>query len=66
MSKKPIKAMTVKKVAGKRKAVDGYKLSDPIPVGEIMRDVTKKEWQIGPSVGVGGFREIYAKRPLGD
>jgi hypothetical protein len=62
MSKKPIKAMAVKKTAGKRKAANGYKLPDPIPVGEILRDVTKKEWQIGPSVGVGGFGEIYAGR----
>jgi hypothetical protein len=62
MSKKPVKVVTVKKAAGKRKAAKGYKLPDPIPIGEIIRDVTKKEWQIGPSVGVGGFGEIYAGR----
>jgi hypothetical protein len=62
MSKKPINTKTVKRAAGKRKAANGYKLPDPIPVGEIIRDVTKKEWQIGPSVGVGGFGEIYAGR----
>lgn len=60
MSKKATKATAVKKVAGRRKAANGYKLPDPIPTGEILRDVTKKEWQIGPSIAVGGFGEIYA------
>jgi vaccinia related kinase len=50
----------IKKVAGRRKAANGYKLPDPIPTGEILRDVTKKEWQIGPSIGVEEFGEIYA------
>jgi hypothetical protein len=62
MSQKATKAVAMKKVAGKRKAANGYKLPDPIPVGEIVRDVTKKAWQIGPSIGVGGFGEIYAGR----
>jgi hypothetical protein len=57
---KATKAFTGKKAARKRKAANGYKLPDPIPVGEIIRDVAKKEWQIGPSIGVGGFGEIYA------
>lgn len=60
MSKKPVKAVAMKKTARQRKAANGYKLPDPIPVGEIVRDVTKKEWQIGPSIGIGGFGEIYA------
>jgi hypothetical protein len=60
MSHKVTKAAAVKKVAGRRKAAIGYKLPDPIPIGEILRDVTKKEWQIGPSIGVGGFGEIYS------
>ncbi|PNF22731.1 Nucleosomal histone kinase 1 [Cryptotermes secundus] len=60
MSKKPVKPMAMKKTARQRKAANGYKLPDPIPVGEIVRDVTKKEWQIGPSIGIGGFGEIYA------
>jgi len=60
MSQKATKAAAAKKVAGKGKAANGYKLPDPIPIGEILRDVAKKEWQIGPSIGVGGFGEIYA------
>lgn len=60
MSRKATKAAAVKKVAGRRKAASGYKLPDPIPMGEILRDMAKKEWQIGPSVGTGGFGEIYA------
>lgn len=60
MSQKATKAAVVKKPAGKRKAANGYKLPDPIPLGEIIRNVCKKEWQIGPSIGAGGFGEIYA------
>lgn len=55
MAQKAIKA-----AAGRRKAANGYKLPDPIPIGEILREVTKKEWRIGPSIAVGGFGEIYA------
>lgn len=60
MSQKATKAVAVKKAAGKRKAANGYKLPEHIPTGEIIRDMSKKEWQIGPSIGVGGFGEIYA------
>lgn len=66
MSQKATKAVAMKKVAGKRKAASGYKLPDPIPIGEILRDVTKKEWQIGSSIGVGGFGEIYAASDVSD
>ncbi|PZC77484.1 hypothetical protein B5X24_HaOG203362 [Helicoverpa armigera] len=50
----------VKKAAPKRKAA-GYKMPAPIPAGEIIKDnLFKKEWRIGPSIGVGGFGEIYS------
>lgn len=49
-----------KATAPKRKA-NGYKMPAPIPPGEIITDtVMKKKWRIGPSIGVGGFGEIYS------
>lgn len=50
----------VKKAAPKKKAA-GYKMPAPIPTGEVIKDTLfKKEWRIGPSIGVGGFGEIYS------
>ncbi|XP_075980563.1 serine/threonine-protein kinase VRK1-like [Anticarsia gemmatalis] len=49
-----------KKAAPKKKGA-GYKMPDPIPTGEVIKDtIFKKEWRIGPSIGVGGFGEIYS------
>ena len=48
------------KKAPKKKGANGYKLPDPIPNGEILTDMTKKQWIIGSSIGIGGFGEIYA------
>jgi hypothetical protein len=62
MSQKATETAAVEKVAERKKAAVGYKLPDSIPIGEILRDVTDKKWQIGPSLGVGGFGEIYAGR----
>lgn len=42
-----------------RIAANGHKLPDPIPPDEILVDVTKKQWRLGKSIGVGGFGEIY-------
>lgn len=45
----------------KRKAkANGYEFPDPLPLGEILKDVSKKEWLLGPSIGKGGFGEIYS------
>lgn len=55
MSSKP------KKAAAPRKKANGYKMPAPIPLGEVIHDtVGKKKWRIGPSIGVGGFGEIYS------
>lgn len=48
------------KKAPKKKGANGYKLPDPIPNGEILTDLMKRQWIIGNSIGVGGFGEIYA------
>lgn len=52
MSKQAVKKAPKKK--------NGYQMPDPIPNGEILQDITKKKWIIGPSIGVGGFGEIYS------
>jgi len=43
----------------KRVASNGNKLPDPIREGEILTDITKNQWKLGRSIGVGGFGEIY-------
>lgn len=43
----------------KRVASNGNRLPDPIREGEILVDITKNQWKLGRSVGVGGFGEIY-------
>ena len=49
------------KPAVKRKApANSHKLPDPIREGEIVKDISKREWRLGKSIGVGGFGEIYA------
>lgn len=46
------------KVPAKRKGK--YQMPDPIPGGVILTDLTKKQWKVGPSIGKGGFGEIYS------
>jgi hypothetical protein len=43
----------------KRVAPNGNRLPDPIREGEILVDITKNQWKLGRSIGVGGFGEIY-------
>lgn len=50
-----------KAAAAPKKKANGYKMPAPIPVGEVIEDaIAKKKWRIGPSIGVGGFGEIYS------
>lgn len=37
-----------------------YKMPAPIPKNEILTDTLKQKWTLGPSIGKGGFGEIYA------
>ncbi|CAG9813452.1 unnamed protein product [Phaedon cochleariae] len=53
------------KTAPKRKAANGYKLAEPLPKGEILQDISKKQWKLGPSIGQGGFGEIYSAQEVG-
>ena len=34
-------------------------MGKPIPAGQTMADLTKKEWKLGPVIGQGGFGYIY-------
>ncbi|XP_026322721.1 serine/threonine-protein kinase VRK1-like [Hyposmocoma kahamanoa] len=50
-----------KAAAAPRKKANGYKMPAPIRNGEVINDIMmKKKWRIGPSIGVGGFGEIYS------
>ncbi|RZF43062.1 hypothetical protein LSTR_LSTR001240 [Laodelphax striatellus] len=39
-----------------------YRLPDPIPKGLKVVDNQKKEWEIGESIGTGGFAEVYSAK----
>lgn len=43
----------------KRIAVNGERLPDPIPEGELFKDMAQNVWRLGHSIGLGGFGEIY-------
>lgn len=47
-----------KKPAAKRKA-NAYQMPESIPLGEVLTDLSKQQWKIGPSIGSGGFGDIY-------
>lgn len=42
-----------------RIAPNGNKLPELLPVGHELVDTAKKHWLIGPSIGCGGFGDIY-------
>lgn len=48
------------KRAPKKKAAKLYKMPDPISPGEILADITKRQWILGKSIGIGGFGEVYS------
>lgn len=65
-----IKNMPPKKaasgVAAKKKAPkNGYQMPEPLAAGSSITDMTKQLWKIGPSIGCGGFGEIYSAYKVG-
>jgi len=42
-----------------KKTASGYKMPEHLPEGTRLKDLMKKEWTLGSSIGVGGFGEIY-------
>ena len=43
----------------KGKGPKASKLPDPLPEGEILKDIRKGQWKIGKAIGAGGFGLIY-------
>ncbi|KAM8706229.1 hypothetical protein ACLKA7_010496 [Drosophila subpalustris] len=37
-----------------------YAMPEKVKEGTILQDLAKGQWRIGPSIGIGGFGEIYA------
>ncbi|KAJ3643032.1 hypothetical protein Zmor_025770 [Zophobas morio] len=46
----------------RKKATNGYNMPDPLPAGELLTDIAKKQWILGTSIGKGGFGEIYCAK----
>lgn len=55
MATKPVNK---KPGAGRKK--NGYAMPKKLPLGSILQDNSKVQWISGPSIGVGGFGEIYS------
>ncbi|XP_070576801.1 serine/threonine-protein kinase VRK1-like isoform X2 [Ptychodera flava] len=47
------------KPAARKRQPKGHQLPEHFPEGTILTDTAKKQWQLGKSIGVGGFGEIY-------
>ncbi|XP_049536092.1 nucleosomal histone kinase 1-like [Anopheles darlingi] len=50
--------------AKRKKTGNKYQMPEPISLGTIITDSQKGQWKIGPSIGSGGFGEIYAAYSL--
>ncbi len=60
--------MPTPKSAGKKAKASkaGYRMPEPMPEGTVLTGMTgHKKWILGPSIGVGGFGEIYCGREEG-
>ena len=55
-----------KKAASGAKKSKIYNMPEKIKEGTILRDLMQTEWKIGPSIGTGGFGEIYSACKNGD
>lgn len=47
-----------KKTAGKR-APAKRKLAEVFGLGEVLADISRKEWKLGAPIGQGGFGRLY-------
>ncbi|XP_075149019.1 nucleosomal histone kinase 1 isoform X2 [Haematobia irritans] len=43
-----------------------YNMPEKVNEGTILKDLTKTEWKIGPSIGSGGFGDIYTATKKGE
>lgn len=44
----------------KAKKINGYARPADISLGTILTDTQKQAWKVGPSIGSGGFGDIYS------
>uniref|UniRef100_A0A1A9W5V8 non-specific serine/threonine protein kinase n=1 Tax=Glossina brevipalpis TaxID=37001 RepID=A0A1A9W5V8_9MUSC len=54
-----VKGAAVAAGGGAKKKSKLYKMPEKIQEGTILLDTSKIKWKIGPSIGTGGFGEIY-------
>ncbi|EDW83687.1 uncharacterized protein Dwil_GK13744 [Drosophila willistoni] len=56
------------KKSGPAKKAKGklYAMPEKLKEGTVLTDLAKGQWRIGPSIGIGGFGEIYAASRVGD
>ena len=43
-----------------------YAMPEKIAEGTILTDLSRTQWRIGPSIGTGGFGEIYSAYKVGE
>jgi hypothetical protein len=43
-----------------KKTANGADMALKVPLGEVMTDVSRKKWVVGPPIGQGGFGTIYS------
>ena len=52
-------ALIVVSVRKRRERKTPYELADPLPEGEVMKDLTGNLWKLGKPFATGGFGLIY-------
>lgn len=60
-AKEPVVGIPKKRGPAKKQA---YNRPVAIPLGAVLTDNQKKQWKVGPSIGSGGFGEIYCVCPV--
>ncbi|XP_017052549.1 nucleosomal histone kinase 1 [Drosophila ficusphila] len=64
---KPKVAAPAKKAVPAKKAKSKmYAMPEKVKEGTVFTDLAKGQWRIGPSIGMGGFGEIYAACKVGE
>lgn len=48
------------KAKAKPKKINGYTRPADISLGTVLTDNQKRTWKVGPSIGSGGFGDIYS------
>lgn len=56
----PPKKVAAAGPAKKKSAKNAYQMPEHLPAGSVLTDLSKQQWRIGPSIGTGGFGEIYS------